>query len=94
MLIDVAISANRNIIKKEAEEILKYKALAMETDRMWSVKIKVIPVITGTTGTSSELFRKYLSNIPANYEIKELQKTGILGRALHSTAHALRKVLM
>ena len=37
----------------------------------------------------SETFRKYVSNIPRNHDVKELQKTAILG-----TAHILRKVLM
>jgi hypothetical protein len=55
---------------------------------MWNVKTKVIPVITGATGTISKSFRKYVSNIPGNLE-GELQKTAILG-----TAHILRKVLM
>jgi hypothetical protein len=49
----------------------------------------VIPVIVGATGTISKLFRKYMSTIPGNHELKELQKTAILG-----TAHVLRKVLM
>ena len=30
MLIDVAISGDRNVIKKEAEKILKYKDLTIE----------------------------------------------------------------
>jgi hypothetical protein len=89
MLTDVAISGNRNVIKKEAEKILKYKDLTTEIQRMWNVKTKVIPVIIGATGTISKPFRKYLSNIPGKHEIKELQKTAILG-----TAHILRKVLM
>jgi hypothetical protein len=49
------------------------------------VKKQVIPVITGATGTISKSFRKYLSNIPAKQNMKELQKTAILG-----TAHKLR----
>jgi hypothetical protein len=56
---------------------------------MWNVKTKVIPVIIGATGTNSKTFRKYVRNIPGNHEVKELQKTTILG-----TAHILRKVLM
>ena len=56
---------------------------------MWDVKTKMIPEIIGTTGTVSKTFRKYVSNIPGNHEVKELQKTAILG-----TAHILRKVLM
>jgi len=54
MLIDVAIPGDRNVIKKEAEKILKYKNLIIEIQRMWNVKPKVIPVIAGATGTISE----------------------------------------
>jgi len=88
MLIDVAISGDRNVIKKEAEKILKYKYLTIEIQRMWNIKSKVTPVIIGATGTISKSFRKYVSNIPGNHEVKELQKTAILG-----TAHILQKVL-
>jgi hypothetical protein len=48
----------------------------------------VIPVIIGATGTISKSFRKYVSSFPGKHEVKELQKTAILG-----TAHILRKVL-
>jgi len=88
MLIDVAILQDRNVIKKEAEKILKYKDFTIEIQRMWNVKTRVIPVIIGATGTISKSFRKYVSNIPGNHDVKELQKTAILG-----TAHILRKVL-
>jgi len=89
MLIDVAIFGDRNVIKKEAEKILKYEDLTTEIQRMWNVKTKVIPLIIGATGTISKSFRKYVSNIPGKHEVKELLKTAILG-----TAHILRKVLM
>jgi hypothetical protein len=89
MLIDVAIPGDRNVIKKEAEKIIKYKDLIIEIQRMWNVKTEAIPVITGATGTISESFRKYLSSVPGKHDIKELQKTAILG-----TAHTLREVLM
>ena len=77
------------VIKKEAEKILKYKDLTIKIQRMWNVKTKLISVIIGATGTISKSFRKYMSNIPGKHEVKELQKTAILG-----TAHILRKVLM
>ena len=88
MLIDVAISGGRNVIKEEAERIRKYEDFAIEIQRMWNVKTKVIPVIIGATGTTSKSFAKYVSNIPGNHEVNKLQKTAILG-----TAHILRKVL-
>jgi hypothetical protein len=64
MLIDTAISGDRNVIKKEAEKILKCKDLTIELQCMWNVKTNVIPVIKGATGTISKSFRKYLSNVP------------------------------
>ena len=89
VLINAAIPGDRNMIKNEAEKILKYKDLIIEIQRMWNVKSKVIAVITGATGTISKSLRQYLSNIPGKHEIKELQKTATLG-----TAHILRKVLL
>jgi hypothetical protein len=55
---------------------------------MWNLKTKVIPVITGRTGTISKSLRQYLNNVPGEHEIKQPQKTAILG-----TAHKLREVL-
>jgi hypothetical protein len=56
---------------------------------MWNVKTKVTPVIIGATGTISKSSRKYLSSVPGQHDIKELQKTAVLG-----TAHTRREVLM
>ena len=89
MLIDVAIPGARNVINIEAEKILKYEDPTKEIQRVWNVEAEVIPVTIWTTGTISKPFRKYLSNILEKHEIKELQKTAILG-----TAHILRKMLM
>jgi hypothetical protein len=89
MLIDVTIPGDRNVIKKEAKKILKYKDLVIEIQCTWNVKAQVMPVIIGATGTISKSFRKYLSSIPGKHDIKELQKTAILG-----TAHMLQEVLM
>jgi hypothetical protein len=36
-----------NVIKKEAEKILKYKVLITEIQRMWNVKAYVLAVIIG-----------------------------------------------
>ena len=89
MLIDIAISGDRNMIKQEDKKILKYKDFTTEIHHMWNVKTKVIPVMRGATGTIPKSFRKDVSNIPGKYEVKKLQKTAILG-----TVHILRKVLI
>jgi hypothetical protein len=77
------------VIQKEAEKIFKYKDLTIEIQHMWDVKTMVIPVIIGVTGSISKSFRKYVSTIPGNHNVRELQKIAILG-----TAHILQKVLM
>jgi hypothetical protein len=55
---------------------------------MWNVKARVIPVVIEATGTISKSFRKHVSDIPGHRDVKELQKTAVLG-----TAHILREVL-
>ena len=75
--------------KERSLKILKYRDLTIESQCMWNVKTNVIPVIIEATGSISQSFKRYLSNIPGKHEIKELHKTAIL-----STAHILRKVLM
>jgi hypothetical protein len=63
-------------------------------------KTKVIPVITGATGTISKSLRQHLSNMPGKHEIKKLQKTAILGTAhcgkclCKSTEHLTWKVTL
>jgi hypothetical protein len=79
---------NNNNNNNKAEKILKYKDLTIEIQHMWNVKTRVIPVIIGATGTISKSLRKYVSNIPGNHEVRELQETAILG-----AAHIFRKVL-
>ena len=59
---------NNNITNKDP---------TIEIQRMWNVKTKVIPVIIGATGTISESFRKYVSNIPGNHEVNPLAYTDV-----------------
>jgi hypothetical protein len=77
------------VIRIEDERILKCKDLTTEIQRMWNVKARVVPVITGATGTVSKSLRQYPSKISHKHEIKKLQKTAVLG-----TAHILGEVLL
>jgi hypothetical protein len=77
--IRLTISGDRNVIEK-------YEGLTIEIQRMWNVKTKVI---IRETGTVVQTFRKYLRDMCGKHEMKEVQKTAILG-----TAHILRDVLM
>jgi hypothetical protein len=74
MLIDVAIPGDRNVIKRKAERILKYKDLTIEIQLMCNVKEMVISVIVGATGTVSKSFRKHVSDIPGNRDVRSYRK--------------------
>ena len=66
------------MIKKEAEKILKY--YNRNTAHV-ECKNKGDTSNNRATGTISKSFRKYVSNIPGKHEVKELQKTAVLGTA-------------
>jgi hypothetical protein len=52
MLTDTAMSGGGNVIRKEAEKILK--TLTVEIQSTWNVKTTGIPVIVWASGTISE----------------------------------------
>ena len=88
---NVARSGDRNLMKKKAENILKYKDLTIEIQRIWNIQTEVIPVIIGVRENIYKTIRKYLErNIPGNHVIKQkLQNTA--GEAMHTYC---QKVLM
>ena len=49
-IIDFAISGDRNIVIKEQEKIDKYQVLIIELQKVWNVKVVVIPVAIGALG--------------------------------------------
>jgi hypothetical protein len=52
---------------------------------MWNVKTRVIPVIIGATGTISKSFRKYVSTIPGNHEVKETTESCHIGHCTRTS---------
>ena len=72
--------------KAKKKKILEYRDLTTEVQqRMWNLKTKVIPVITGATRTISKSFRQCLSNIPGEQYITELHK---ISHTVHCTHFA------
>ena len=88
-IIDVAIPACTNVVKKIAEKITKYKELEIELKKCWNLQeIRTIPVVCGALGTAVTNTESYLNKISTNIEFNVIQKTALLG-----TAHILRNVL-
>jgi hypothetical protein len=88
MLINVAISGDRNVTKKEAEKILKYKDLTIEIQRMWNVKTKVIPVIIGATGTILKIMHKIREQHSRKPRSQRTTENSHIGHCPHTSESA------
>ena len=89
LIIDVAIPVCRNVVKKEAEKITKYRDLEIEIQKCWNLKkVRTIPIVIGALGTVTCGIAKYLNEISKNINFDVAQRTALLG-----TAHILRNFL-
>jgi len=89
MSTDVAFVGDRNVIKKKAEKILKYKDLTIEIQPMWDVKEKVLPVIIDWNN-----FNITETVCEQHTRTARKQGTAKIKTAVVGTVHVLGKVLM
>ena len=73
---------------KSSKKIDKYQSLKIELERLWKVKITVIPVVVGALGAIVDRLPCWLAQIPGTISEVELQKSALLG-----TPQVLRRVL-
>jgi len=64
LLINIAIPDYSNFSTKETEKLRKYKDLEIKLSRMWKVRTKTVPVITGALGTIREGLDQKLHFLP------------------------------
>ena len=64
-IIDIAIPGDARVSRKEDEKMEKYRELAFEIGRLWSVRAKVIPIVVGALGTISNRHLSYLAEVGA-----------------------------
>ena len=50
-IIDVAVPGDAKVELKEKEKIDKYQDLAKELRKLWKVKTRVVPIVTGAVRT-------------------------------------------
>ena len=66
----------------------KYQDLGRELQKLWNVKVKIIPLVVGSLGVIPKQFGNRLKQIGITAETAQVQKTVFLG-----TARILRKLL-
>ena len=60
---------------KEVEKTGKYLDLTRELEKVWNMKVTVVPLVVGALGTPAKALEKRLKNIGIETKITELQKT-------------------
>ena len=72
---------------KEKEKIKKYQDLRRELQKIWFVRVTIIPLV-GSLGATPKQFGNRMKETGVTIEIGQVQKTVLLG-----TVRILRKVL-
>ena len=86
-IIDFAVPGDSGIEEKEKDKIEKYQELGRELQKIWNVKVKIIPLVVGSLGAIPKQFGNRLKQIGIAVGPAQVQKTVLLG-----TARILRKV--
>ena len=86
-IIDFAVPGDSRI-EKEKDKIEKYQDLGRELQKIWNVKVKIIPLVAGSLRAIPEQFGNRLKQTGITAGIAEVQKIVLLG-----TARILRNVL-
>ena len=87
-IIDFAVPGDSRIEEKEKDKIEKYQDLGRQLQKIWNVKVNIIPLIAGSLGAISQQFGNRLKQIGITAGTPEVQKIVLL-----ETARILRKVL-
>ena len=86
-VIDFAVPRDSRIEEKDKVKIEKYQDLGRELQKIWNVKVKIIPLVVGSLGAIAKQFGR-LKQIGITVGTAQVQKTVLLG-----TARILRKIL-
>ena len=87
-IIDFAVPGDSRIEEKEKDKIEKYQDLGRELQKIWNVKVKIIPLVVDCLGAIPKQFGNRLKQIGITAGAAQVQKRVLLGMA-----RILRKVL-
>ena len=87
-IIDFAVSGDSRTEEKDKDKIEKYQDLGRELQKIWNVKVKIIPLVVGSLGAIPKQFGNRLKQIGILVGTAQVQKRVLLGMA-----RMLRKVL-
>ena len=87
-IIDFAVPGDGRTEEKEKDKTEKYQNLRRELQKIWNVKMKIIPLVIGSLGAIPKEFGNRLKQIGITAGTAQAPRTVLLG-----TSRILRKVL-
>ena len=80
-IIDFAVPKDSRIEEKEKDKIEKYQDLERDLQKMWNVKVKIIPIVVGSLGAIPKKIGNRLKQIGIAAGTAQVQKTVLFGTA-------------
>ena len=77
-IIDFAVPGDSRLQEKEKEKIEKYEDLRSELQKMWTVRVKIMPLVLGSLGATPKQFGNRLQETGNTAEIGQVKKTVLL----------------
>ena len=87
-VVDFAVPADHRIKLKESEKWDKYLDVARELEKLWNMKVTIIPIVIGAFGTVTKGLLKGLEDLEVGSRVETIQTTALL-----KTARIRRRVL-
>ena len=87
-IIDFAVPGDSRIEEKEKDKIEKYQDLGRELQKIWNIKVNIIPLAVGSLGATPKQFGNRLKQIGITVATAQVQK-----KVLLRTARIVKKVL-
>ena len=87
-IIDFAVPGDSRIEENEKDKLEKYQHLGRELQKIWNVKVKIVPLVAGSLGAIPKPFGNRLKQIGNTAGTAQVQRTVLLG-----TDRILRKAL-
>ena len=87
-IVDFAVPVDHRINLKECEKKDKYLDLARELQKLWNMKVTIVPIAIGAFGTITKGLLKGLEDLEVGGRVETIEMTALL-----RTARILRRVL-
>lgn len=89
-IIDIGVPADKNVLEKESEKVMKYQDLKTEIKRIWNMRrVKVIPVVVGALGCFPKDWQNWLDVLG----LTEQDRVALQKAALYGSARIIGKTL-